>query len=82
MQPPVVAPARRVLLVAFRFAGLQKNADGSADIYFGPTAPPGGESNWVPTDRNGRFEVLARFYGPQQPLFDKTWQLPDLEAIG
>jgi hypothetical protein len=62
--------------------GLQKNADGSADIYFGPVAPPSGESNWVPTDRNGRFEVLARFYGPQKPLFDKTWQLPDLEAIG
>ena len=33
------------------------------------------ESNWVPTDPNGLFEVLARFYGPQKPLFDKTWKL-------
>jgi hypothetical protein len=59
--------------------GLQKNVDGSVDIYFGPTSPASGESNWVPTDPNGRFEVLARFYGPQKPLFDKTWKLPDIK---
>ena len=59
--------------------GLQKNADGSVDIYFGPKAPAGKESNWVPTDPNGKFEVLFRFYGPQKPLFDKTWKLPDIE---
>jgi hypothetical protein len=61
--------------------GLQKNADGSVDIFFGPTAPSGQESNWVPTDPHGRFEVLARFYGPQKPLFDKTWKLPDIEKV-
>jgi len=59
--------------------GLQKNVDGSVDIYFGPTSPARGESNWVPTDPNGRFEVLARFYGPKEPLFDKTWKMPDIE---
>jgi hypothetical protein len=60
---------------------LQKNADGSADIFFGPTAP-GPESNWIPSDPNGRFEVLARFYGPQKALFEKTtWKLPDIERI-
>ena len=59
--------------------GLQRNADGSADIYFGSSAPAGKESNWVPTDPNGRFEVLARFYGPKKPLFEKTWKLPDIE---
>jgi hypothetical protein len=61
--------------------GLQKNADGSADIFFGPKAPSGQESNWVPTDAKGRFEVLARFYGPQKLLFDKTWRLPDIEKV-
>jgi hypothetical protein len=60
--------------------GLQKHPDGSADIFFGPAAP-GLESNWVPTDPNGRFEVLARFYGPQKPLFDKSWRLPDIERM-
>jgi len=62
--------------------GLQKNADGSADIYLGPTAPAGKESNWVPTSASGGFEVLFRFYGPEKPLFDKTWVLPDIEKIG
>jgi hypothetical protein len=60
---------------------LQKNADGSVDIFFGPVAPASKESNWVPTNANGRFEVLARFYGPQKPLFDKTWRLNDIEKV-
>jgi len=59
--------------------GLEKNADGSVDVYFGPSAPSGKESNWVPTDANGKFEVLFRFYGPQKSLFDKTWKLLDIE---
>ena len=61
--------------------GLQKNADGSVDIYFGPKAPVGKESNWVPTNADGKFEVLFRLYGPEKPLFDKTWKLPDIERI-
>src|SRR5215472_16341029 len=44
--------------------GLQKNGDGSLDLYFGPAPPATRESNWVPTDADGRFEVLARFYAP------------------
>ena len=27
------------------------------------------------------FEVLFRLYGPQKPLFDKTWKLPDIEKV-
>ena len=59
--------------------GLQTNADGSVDVYFGPHAPAGKESNWIPTDAKGRFEALFRFYGPEKPLFEKTWVLPDIE---
>jgi hypothetical protein len=59
--------------------GLQKNRDGSVDIYFGPKAPEGKEPNWVPTSAERRFEVLFRFYGPKKPLFEKTWRLPDIE---
>jgi hypothetical protein len=59
--------------------GLQKNADGSVDVYFGPKTPAGKDSNWVPTDANRKFEVLFRLYGPQKPLFDKTWKLSDIE---
>jgi hypothetical protein len=61
--------------------GLQKNGDGSVDIYFGSKAPAGKESNWVPTSAKGQFEVLFRLYGPETPLFDKTWKLPDIEKI-
>lgn len=60
---------------------LQKDADGSVDIWFGPQAPVGKEPNWVPTDRGGKFEVLFRLYGPEKQLFDKTWKLPDIEKL-
>ena len=61
--------------------GLQKNVDGSVDIYFGPEVQEAKESNWIPTNPNGKFEVLFRFYGPKQHLFDKTWRLPDIEKV-
>jgi hypothetical protein len=61
--------------------GLQKNDDGSSDVYFGPGAPAGGESNWVPTNAGGGFEVLFRLYGPEKAFFDKKWILPDIEKL-
>ncbi len=61
--------------------GLQWNADGSADIYFGPRPPDGKDSNWIPTKAGRGFEVLARFYGPKPALFDKSWQIGDLERV-
>ncbi|AKK29209.1 DUF1254 domain-containing protein [Mycobacterium sp. EPa45] len=59
--------------------GLQPNTDGSIDLYFGPNPPDGGQENWIPTDAAGDFEVLFRFYGPTERLFDKSWQLVDIE---
>ena len=61
--------------------GIQKNADGSVDVYFGPKAPEGKEANWVPTDPARKFELLFRLYGPEQPLFDHSWKLPDAERV-
>jgi len=60
---------------------LQTNADGSVDLYFGPAAPDGKESNWIDTGSSEKFEVLFRLYGPQKALFEKTWKLPDVERI-
>ena len=60
---------------------VQKNADGSVDVYFGPQSPSGKESNWVPTDAKGQFEVLFRMYGPEKALFEKTWKLGDMEKV-
>jgi hypothetical protein len=61
--------------------GVQKNADGSVDIYFAPNAPAGKEANWVPTNASDTFEVLFRFYGPEKALFDKSWKLAEIEAV-
>jgi hypothetical protein len=51
---------------------LTTNADGSADIYFGPTAPQGKEANWIATVPNKGWFTLLRLYGPLEPWFDKT----------
>jgi hypothetical protein len=70
---------KRVGLSSLDKATLETNDDGSVDVYFGPKAPRGMESNWIPTGEP--FFLLFRLYGPQQPLFDKTWQLPDVEKV-
>ena len=57
----------------------EKNSDGPVDIWLGPKAPEGKETNWVPTDPNRRFELMFRLYGPTEALFDKRWTLPDVE---
>jgi hypothetical protein len=59
-------------------AGTAKNADGSVDVYFGPRRPPARSRTGFPRT-DGGFEVLFRFYGPEKPLFEKTWRLPDIE---
>lgn len=60
---------------------VKTNADGSVDLYLGPTAPAGFESNWIPTDPGRPFELMFRAYGPTEALFKKTWALPDVEEI-
>jgi hypothetical protein len=60
---------------------LQKNADGSIDIYFGPKAPDGKDSNWIPTDPSRKFELMFRAYAPTEALFQKTWVLADVEKM-
>jgi len=41
---------------------LKANADGSVDLYFGPTAPAGGDSNWIQTVSGKGFFVWFRAY--------------------
>ncbi|NNU69741.1 DUF1254 domain-containing protein [Rhizobium sp. WYCCWR 11152] len=62
-------------------AEVRKNADGSVDLYFGPTAPAGKEANWVPTDPLREFELMLRAYGPKKEFFEKAWVLPDVEKV-
>jgi len=69
----------RVGLSSTEMGKLQANADGSVDIYFAPQPPAGRESNWIPTGED--FFLLFRLYGPEKPLFEKTWKLDDVEKM-
>lgn len=62
-------------------SALKRNADGTVDVYFGPTAPKGKEGNWIPTISGRRFFLLFRFYGPTKGAKDGSWQLNDLERL-
>ena len=63
------------------YSGPKINADGSVDIYFGPEMPAGQEKNWIQTVPGKGWFPIFRFYGPLEPLYDKTWKLPDIEAL-
>lgn len=59
---------------------LAVNADGSVDLYVGPEAPTGMESNWIPTQGKRPFPVM-RMYGPDEAFWDKSFKLPDPELV-
>jgi hypothetical protein len=61
--------------------GLQVNADGSVDVYFGPKAPPGKEGNWIQTIPGKGWNTILRLYGPLEPWFNKTWRPGEIELI-
>jgi hypothetical protein len=68
--------------ISSRKEDIVTNADGSVDVYFGPSAPAGHETNWVQTIPGKGWFVYFRFYGPTEAFFDKSWALPDFEKIG
>lgn len=57
------------------------NADGNVEIYFGPTAPAGHESQWLQTVPGAGFFLYVRIYGPEAASLDGTWRLGDLEPV-
>jgi hypothetical protein len=57
------------------------NQDGSMDIWFGPTAPAGKESNWVKTNPGKGWYLILRLYEPLQSWFDKTWKPGEIEEV-
>jgi len=61
-----------------RDAELHLNDDGSVDLYFGPTPPANGESNWVKTVSGRHWFSYFRLYGPLESYFDRSWKLGDI----
>jgi len=68
-------------MVSSQNRGLDVNADGSVDVYFGPEAPSGKERNWVQTVPGKGWNTLLRLYGPLEPWFDKTWRPGEIELV-
>ena len=60
---------------------MQPNADGSVDLYFGPEAAAGTESNWIYTAPGRPWFPGFRLYDPDTPFFERRWVLPDLEQL-
>lgn len=60
---------------------LIKNADGSVDLFLGPTPPEGKDDNWIPTDPSRKFELMFRAYGPTEEFFQRKWVLSDVEKM-
>jgi hypothetical protein len=65
--------------VSSQTKGLLVNKDGSIDVYFGPTAPPGKENNWIQTAPGTAWNTILRLYGPLEPWFNKTWRPGEIE---
>ncbi|XYK81300.1 MAG: DUF1214 domain-containing protein [Labrenzia sp.] len=74
-----VSGAERVGLATPNLPDMQKNDDGSVDVYFAPEAPAGLESNWIPTGED--FFLLFRLYGPSKGWRESGWKLPDIEKV-
>ena len=57
------------------------NADGSFDLYVGPTPPPGRETNWLKSIPGKGYFTILRLYGPTEAFLDQTWRPSDLEEM-
>ena len=60
---------------------LAVNEDGSVDVYLGPQAPAGHETNWIQTVAGKGWFCFLRLYGPLEPWFDKTWRPGEIERL-
>jgi hypothetical protein len=56
------------------------NPDGTVDLYFG-FGTSVGKAVQLDADQNGRsLRGAVRLYGPQKPIFEKSWKLPDIAS--
>ena len=74
------SPLGRAGLGSFNMDQMQKNADGSVDVYIGPKAPTGLQSNWIPTLGKEPY-VWLRLYGPEEAFWNKSFKMPDVELV-
>jgi hypothetical protein len=58
-----------------------QNADGSTDLYLGPQAPAGKQSNWLATVTGRGYFAILRLYGPTETAINKSWKPGDFEKV-
>jgi hypothetical protein len=51
------------------------------DVFFGPRAPAGKESNWIDTAPGKQWVSIFQCYGPEPAVHDKTWTMGDIEEL-
>lgn len=73
-------PLDRAGLGSFNLNQMKVNTDGSVDLYLGPNAPAGLESNWIPTMGKEPY-LWLRLYGPEEAFWNKSFKLPDLDQL-
>lgn len=73
-------PLDRAGLGTFDMDKMEKNADGSVDVYIGPKAPVGLQSNWIPTLGKEPY-VWLRLYGPEDAFWNRSFKMPDVELV-
>jgi hypothetical protein len=57
------------------------NADGSTDLYLGPTAPEGKHGNWLATVPGKGYFAILRLYSPTEAAINKSWKPGDIEQV-
>jgi hypothetical protein len=73
-------PLDRAGLGSFNKDTMKVNADGSVDLYFGPNAPAGLDSNWIPTMGKEPY-LWLRLYAPEDAFWKKAFKMPDVELV-
>jgi len=56
-----------------------QNADGSTDLYLGPSAPEGKQANWLATVPGKGYFAILRLYSPTEAAINKSWKPGDIE---
>ncbi|MDO6760402.1 DUF1254 domain-containing protein [Tamlana sp. 2_MG-2023] len=60
-----------------RTKGLKYEDNGDLIIYLQSESPgKGKESNWLPTPKEGGFNIIVRMYGPGEEITSGNWKMP------
>ena len=57
------------------------NSDGSVNLYIGPKAPAGKESNWLQTVPGKGWFCLLRLYSPTEAWYEGKWLPGEIELV-